>query len=219
MLTREPGATPTGARLREVLLDGGALSPRAEALLFAADRAHHVDTVVRPALERGEIVVTDRYADSSVAYQGSGRDLGVAEVAQLSRWATQGLVPDLTVVLDVDPAVGRTAPRPTSTTGWRRSRTTSTHGCGRASSSWPRRAPSRYLVVDASQPPERIHELVRERLQQVPAGVAGGARRARGPGGPGGCGGRRASARGGRGASPPGGRGAGTPGGGGAAGA
>jgi dTMP kinase len=166
VLTREPGATPTGARLRELLLDGGALSARAEALLFAADRAHHVDTVVRPALVRGAIVVTDRFADSSVAYQGSGRDLGVAEVGQLSRWATQGLVPDLTVLLDVDPAVGR------GRRGDEHDRLEAEpddfHARVRARFlDLARRAPSRYLVVDAALPVEAIQELVRERLQQV----------------------------------------------------
>src|SRR3954471_12075845 len=166
VLTREPGATPTGARLREVLLDGGALSPRAEALLFAADRAHHVDTVVRPALERGAMVVSDRYADSSVAYQGSGRHLGVAEVGQLSRWATQGLAPDLTVVLDVDPAVGRT--RRGDEHDRLEAEPDDFHARVPARFlELARNAPSRYLVVDASLPPERIHELVRERLQQV----------------------------------------------------
>src|SRR5215218_3708901 len=166
VLTREPGATPTGARLREVLLDGGALTPRAEALLFAADRAHHVDTVVRPALERGAMVVSDRYADSSVAYQGSGRHLGVAEVGQLSRWATQGLVPDLTIVLDVDPALGRT--RRGDAHDRLEAEPDDFHARVRARFlELARKAPSRYLVVDASLPPERIHELVRERLQQV----------------------------------------------------
>src|SRR5215213_6461346 len=166
VLTREPGATPTGARLREVLLDGGALTPRAEALLFAADRAHHVDTVVRPALQRGAIVVTDRYADSSVAYQGSGRDLGTAEVAQLSRWATQGLIPDLTVVLDVDPATGR------ARRGEEQDRLEAEpdefHGRVRDRFlELARGAPSRYLVVDASLPPDQVHELVVARLAQV----------------------------------------------------
>src|SRR4051812_15413404 len=166
VLTREPGATPTGARLREVLLDGGHLTPRAEALLFAADRAHHVDTVVRPALQRGAIVVSDRYADSSVAYQGSGRHLGVAEVAQLSRWATEGLVPDLTIVLDVDPVSGR------ARRGDQQDRLEAEpdefHGRVRARFlDLARRAPSRYQVLDATLPPDEIHEAVVARLAEV----------------------------------------------------
>jgi dTMP kinase len=106
--TFEPGATPVGRRLREVLLDKAntAMSARSEALLYAADRAQHVSEVIRPALSRGAVVITDRYVDSSLAYQGAGRDLDEHEVRRLSRWATGGLTPDLTVVLDVDPAVG-----------------------------------------------------------------------------------------------------------------
>ena len=107
-LTHEPGATDLGARIRRILLDSpdGSLTPRAEALLFAADRAHHVDTVIRPGLERGEVVITDRYVDSSLAYQGAGRALVMDDVRRLSRWATGGLRPDLTVLLDVDPELG-----------------------------------------------------------------------------------------------------------------
>ncbi len=109
VVTREPGATPIGKRLRSILLDvsSAGLSNRAEALLYAADRAEHVDSLVRPALERGAIVLSDRYIDSSVAYQGAGRDLSPTEIARISRWATDGLVPHLTVVLDVSPETAR----------------------------------------------------------------------------------------------------------------
>ncbi|CAM2868024.1 dTMP kinase [Actinomyces slackii] len=107
VVTREPGGTELGAEIRRLLLHGGHVSPRAEALLYAADRAHHIDTTVRPALERGAVVLTDRYLDSSVAYQGAARSLGAAEVRELSLWATQGLVPDLTILLDADPALAR----------------------------------------------------------------------------------------------------------------
>ena len=102
VVTAEPGGTPAGKRLRELLLDSGIQwSDRAEALLYAADRAEHVTRVLRPALERGAIVISDRYADSSLAYQGGGRELGRDEVARLSEWATDDLVPDLTLLLDM----------------------------------------------------------------------------------------------------------------------
>jgi dTMP kinase len=104
--TREPGGTPLGNQLRNVVMHGEHVSPRAEALLYAADRAHHVATVVRPALAGGAVVLTDRYLDSSVAYQGAGRALGTAEVERINLWATEGLLPDLTVLLDLDPAAG-----------------------------------------------------------------------------------------------------------------
>jgi dTMP kinase len=106
--TREPGGTDLGVAVRELVLHRtGPVAPRAEALLYAADRAHHVATVVRPALARGDVVLQDRYIDSSVVYQGSGRVLGAAEIRDLSMWATEGLVPDRTFLLDLDPAVGR----------------------------------------------------------------------------------------------------------------
>ncbi|MDF8264764.1 dTMP kinase [Luteipulveratus flavus] len=107
VVTREPGGTPVGQQIRELVLHGDHLAPRAEALLFAADRAQHVTTVVRPALERGAVVLQDRYLDSSVAYQGAGRDLDAQEVQRLSLWATEDLRPTLTVLLDVTPEVGR----------------------------------------------------------------------------------------------------------------
>ncbi len=107
--TREPGGTPIGEKLRSLVLDHGHghIDARTEALIFAASRAAHASQVIRPALERGEVVLTDRYIDSSVAYQGAGRGLGAAAVRDLNHWATSGLQPDLTVLLDVDPAVGR----------------------------------------------------------------------------------------------------------------
>jgi dTMP kinase len=101
--TREPGGTEVGVLIRDIVLHHrGEVAARAEALLYAADRAHHVETVVKPALERGEVVIQDRYLDSSVAYQGAGRVLGRDEVRDLSLWATGGLLPDLTVLLDLD---------------------------------------------------------------------------------------------------------------------
>lgn len=106
--TREPGGTELGIEVREIVLHHrGDIAPRAEALLYAADRAHHVATVVRPALERGHVVIQDRYVDSSVAYQGAGRVLDPREVRQLSEWATEGLMPDLTLLFDLPPEVAR----------------------------------------------------------------------------------------------------------------
>ncbi|WP_460943512.1 dTMP kinase [Okibacterium endophyticum] len=102
MRTREPGGTEVGNEVREIVLHHrGDIAPRAEALLYAADRAHHIHSKVRPALERGEVVIQDRYIDSSLAYQGAGRALGVDEVRSLTLWATEGLLPDVTVLLDL----------------------------------------------------------------------------------------------------------------------
>jgi dTMP kinase len=107
--TFEPGATPAGAAIRALLLDGdGPLDATTEALLLAADRAQEVADVIRPALARGADVVSDRYVPSSLAYQGVGRGLGVDAVEKLNRWSTDGLDPDLVVVLDVDDEVART---------------------------------------------------------------------------------------------------------------
>ena len=108
LLTREPGETRLGKKLREILLspETGEIAPRAEALIYAADRANNVAERVRPALENGDVVITDRYMDSSIAYQGAGRVLQPAEVARISRWATETLFPDLTIVLDIPAEVG-----------------------------------------------------------------------------------------------------------------
>ena len=164
VVTREPGATGPGARIRALLLDPAAtLSPRAEALLYAADRAQHVAEVVRPALDRGAVVLTDRYVDSSLAYQGAGRELSTEEVARLSRWATEGLRPDLVVLLDVDPVVGlqRAGDAPDrieaeSLEFHRRVRESFLDLAGQD--------PDRYLVVPADQPQEQVHEVVRRHL-------------------------------------------------------
>ena len=108
LLTFEPGDTAVGKEIRRIVLDPATseLSDRTEVLLYAADKSEHVDTVVLPALERGEVVITDRYVDSTLAYQGAGRSLGVAEVERVARWATHDLRPHLTVVLDLDPEHG-----------------------------------------------------------------------------------------------------------------
>lgn len=106
--TREPGGTELGQEIRNIVLHHrGEIAPRAEALLYAADRAHHVSTLVRPALERGEVVLQDRYFDSSIAYQGAGRVLDGDEIKNISLWATGDLIPDLTILLDLDPAAAR----------------------------------------------------------------------------------------------------------------
>jgi dTMP kinase len=170
VVTREPGATDVGARIRSLVLeraaDDGAPSPRAEALLYAADRAHHVATVVRPALGRGSVVISDRYVDSSLAYQGAGRTLPVQEISWLSSWATGGLKPDLVVLLDVDPTVGLDR---VSSRGLGKDRLES------ESRSFHERVryafldlaaadPKRYLVLDAARPVDEITAAVATRL-------------------------------------------------------
>jgi len=107
-LTFEPGDTPVGVEMRRIVLspETGELSDRTEVLLYAADKAEHVDTVVLPALARGEVVITDRYVDSTIAYQGAGRALDLREVEEVARWATSDVRPHLTVLLDVDPREG-----------------------------------------------------------------------------------------------------------------
>ncbi|MEU6926694.1 dTMP kinase [Streptomyces sp. NPDC046631] len=168
VVTREPGATPVGKRLRSILLDvsSAGLSNRAEALLYAADRAEHVDSVVRPALERGAIVISDRYIDSSVAYQGAGRDLSPTEIARISRWATSGLVPHLTVLLDVDPETARE--RFTEAPDRLESEPPEFHARVRSGFLTLAAAdPTRYLIVDAGQDPESITTVVRHRLDRL----------------------------------------------------
>ena len=154
--TREPGGTPAAEAIRAVLLDTAntGLDDRAEALLFAAARGDHAARVIRPALAAGDIVISDRYLDSSVAYQGVARDLGAERVADLSLWATGGLVPDLTIVLDVDPAVGL-------------ARVVGPDRLESEPVEWHRRvrqafleiaaaAPDRYLVLDGTRPVEDL---------------------------------------------------------------
>jgi len=169
VLTREPGATEQGSRIRELVLHGDHLDARAEALLYAADRAHHVATVVRPALQRGAVVVTDRYVDSSIAYQGAGRDLDGDEVAQLSRWATQDLTPDLTVLFDIPPDVGqqRRGGRGDGDDRLEREPTDFHERVRAGFLELARRHPRRYLVLDAAAEPEAQAEQVRRHLADV----------------------------------------------------
>jgi dTMP kinase len=168
VVTREPGATAVGKRLRSILLDvsSGGISHRTEALLYAADRAEHVETVVRPALERGAVVISDRYIDSAVAYQGAGRELAPTEIARINRWATDGLVPHLTVLLDVSPETARE--RFTEAPDRLESEPPEFHQRVRAGFLTLAAAdPTRYLVVDAGQDPDTVTTAVRHRLDEL----------------------------------------------------
>jgi len=182
VVTREPGATPLGARVRGLLLDRGedqpAVPPRAEALLYAADRAAHVAQVVRPALARGAVVVTDRYVDSSLAYQGAGRALPPEEVASLSRWATEGLVPDLVVVLDVDAATAAARRAGRGADDRLDAEPAAFHERVRqVFLDLARRGGDRYLVVDAGAAPEEVARRVLAGLEPLlPARGDDGAR-------------------------------------------
>jgi len=169
--TLEPGGTDLGREIRELLLHRkGEVAPRAEALLFAADRAHHVTTVVRPALERGEVVVTDRYLDSSVAYQGSGRDLGFNQVRDLSLFAVDGLLPHLTVLLDLDAA--KAAARRSNTGAepdrLERAKIEFFESARQAYLKMAAGEPARFLVLDAEQSVESMQAKIRERVQGLP---------------------------------------------------
>lgn len=163
--TREPGGTTLGKALRELVLHGedGSVTPRAEALIFAADRGHHVATVVRPALERGAVVLTDRYLDSSVAYQGAARDLGHEEIRNLSLWAVQGLLPQLTVLLDVTAQQGRTR-RGEVHDRLERETDTFHDRVRQGFLELAAREPDRYLVLDASLLVEELAAAVRTRV-------------------------------------------------------
>ncbi|WP_311244532.1 dTMP kinase [Microbacterium sp. WCS2018Hpa-23] len=170
--TREPGGSEVGQLIRDIVLHHrGDIAPRAEALLYAADRAHHVATVVRPALERGEVVLQDRYLDSSVAYQGAGRVLDGDEVRNLSMWAAEGALPDLTVLLDLDPESARvrldSADKP-----FDRLEAERTEFHARVRESFLALAaaePGRFLVVDAAATPEVIAAQIRERVATLVA--------------------------------------------------
>lgn len=168
--TREPGGTEVGLLIRDIVLHHrGEVSARAEALLYAADRAQHVATLVRPALERGDVVIQDRYLDSSVAYQGAGRVLGRDEVRDLSLWAVEGLLPDLTVLLDLDPAQAR-ARLDADDKPFDRLETEASAFHARVRAEFLALAdaePGRFLVVDASLPAEQIATVVRTRVASL----------------------------------------------------
>lgn len=153
VVTREPGDSRIGPQIRSIVLDGGDLDLRAEALLFAADRADHVASVIRPALDRGAVVLVDRYVDSSIAYQGVGRGLGAEPVAALSAFATDGLTPHLTVVLDVAAETGRARVRRGGPADRIEREPDQLHQTVRqAFLDLAADAPERYLVLDAARP-------------------------------------------------------------------
>ena len=170
VLTREPGGTDVGLELRDIILHRrGFLAPRAEALLYAADRAHHVHTVVRPALERGDVVVQDRFFDSSVAYQGAGRVLSEDEVRDLSLWAVEDLRPNLTIVLDVPAEVAR-ARRDSTRDVYDRLEAEADDFHERVRQAYRRLAgaePERIVIIDGELPAEEIHQQIVSRVQSL----------------------------------------------------
>ena len=173
VLTFEPGDTAVGRRVREIVLSPstGELADRTEALLYAADKAEHVETVVLPALERGEVVITDRYVDSTLAYQGAGRGIGLVDgiiddgLERVARWATGDLRPHLTVVLDLEPhqGLGRFEERDRI-----EGESLAFHERARAAFLALAQAdPDHYLVLDARRPLEQIASAVRERVSTL----------------------------------------------------
>jgi dTMP kinase len=168
--TREPGGTPSGQAIRGIVLDHAhaALSARAEALLYAADRAQHVHEVVRPALDAGEVVITDRFVDSSLAYQGAGRTIPLEEVRMLSRWATDGLRPDLTVLLDLPPEEGLARARGRAAADRLESESLDFHQRVRQTFLALAEADAgRYLVLDARRGPDELAAEIRLRVTEL----------------------------------------------------
>jgi dTMP kinase len=168
LLSREPGGTEMGKDLRRILLDHstGDISPRAEALLYAADRAHHVFSKIRPALDRGEVVITDRYFDSSIAYQGAGRVLVSGEVARISRWATESLFPTLTILIDQPAEIGLARLKSKD-----RLEIEPIDFHERIRQEYLQLTlldPERYLVIDGRQTIEEIHHEIITRVGEIP---------------------------------------------------
>ncbi|HEY6791147.1 MAG TPA: dTMP kinase [Trebonia sp.] len=166
--THEPGATKVGMRLRALLLDKShtGMSPHAEALMYAADRAEHVSAVIEPALARGAVVITDRYIDSSLAYQGAGRGLLTEEIVRLNRWATGGRLPDLTILLDMPPEAG--LDRRTASADRLEAEPAEFHRRVRAGFLVLARAePSRYMVLDAAEPTAAVSREIKDRIQEL----------------------------------------------------
>jgi len=168
--SREPGGSDFGLEVRELVLHRrGHIAARAEALLYAADRAHNIATVVRPALERGDVVIQDRYLDSSVAYQGAGRVLDPQEVRDLSLWATENLLPDLTVLLDLDEGTGRTR-LDEARTRYDRLEAEADDFHARVRAGYLTLAaaePERFLVLDATLPVDELAARIRDRVSAL----------------------------------------------------
>lgn len=167
--TLEPGGSELGRDIRKLLLHSGHVDARAEALLYAADRAHHVATVIRPALADGKVVITDRYLDSSVAYQGAGRILGATEVRELSMWAIQGLLPALTVLLDLDAAsaVARRAKTGDAPDRLEREKVEFFEAVRACYLELAAAEPDRFLVVDARLSVDEIQAQIRARVDEL----------------------------------------------------
>jgi dTMP kinase len=174
VLSREPGGTELGLELRDIILHRrGYIDPRAEALLYAADRAHNIATKVRPALERGDVVLQDRYIDSSVAYQGAGRVLDPTEVRDVSFWATEGLLPDLTILLDLDERVSQE--RLKDRTKYDRLEEEKQEFHARVRAGYLELAaaePERFLVLQATDSIETLAAVIRERVAELLAGAS-----------------------------------------------
>lgn len=168
--THEPGGTELGKEIRHLLLHRkGEVAPRAEALLYAADRAHHVATKIRPALDRGEVVVSDRYMDSSIAYQGSGRHLGFDQIRELSMFASDGLLPDLTVLLDLDASLAQARRSKTGEAPDRleREKVDFFETVRKAFLDLAASEPNRWLVIDANQSVENMQSQIRNRVASM----------------------------------------------------
>ena len=168
--TLEPGGTELGQEIRHLLLHRkGEVAPRAEALLYAADRAHHVATKVRPAIQAGQVVIGDRYFDSSVAYQGAGRELDRAEVRNISLWAVEGLLPDLTILLDLDAEVALSRRNQTGAAPDRleREKVEFFEAVRSAYLELAAAEPERFLVVDAAQTIEAMQAQIAQRVSTV----------------------------------------------------
>ncbi len=167
VVTREPGGTDLGNELRDIILHRkGFIAPRAEALLYAADRAHHIHTLVAPALERGDVVVQDRYLDSSVAYQGAGRVLDPTEVRDVSLWATENLMPHLTILLDVPADVAKQR-QDSDERAYDRLEAEAEDFHQRVRESYQRLAdaePERFVILDGTDSIEEIHHQITQKV-------------------------------------------------------